>query len=94
MEFFKPVEPAYAEELAAALLSSFIVEFSPESHDAEVRRASGKPYTTEGIEQTIAACLAAGARRFDLFFMIRTIATDGWLGIGDCGLLPWTPGAL
>ncbi len=69
VEFFKPVEPAYAEELAAAL-PNFIVEFSPESHDAEVRRASGKPYTTEGIEQTIAACLAAGARRFDLFFMI------------------------
>lgn len=69
VEFFTPVDRAYAEELAAAL-PNFIVEFSPESHDPEVRRASGKPYATEGIEHTIEACLAVGARRFDLFFMI------------------------
>jgi B12-binding domain/radical SAM domain protein len=69
VEFFYPVDRAYAEELAAAL-PNFIVEFSPESHDPRVRRASGKPYTNDGIEQTIEACLAAGAKRFDLFFMI------------------------
>ncbi|MEA3310401.1 MAG: TIGR04190 family B12-binding domain/radical SAM domain protein [Chloroflexota bacterium] len=69
VEFFWPVERAYMEELAAAL-PDFIVEFSPESHDPAVRRASGKPYTNAGIEQTIAAALDAGARRFDLFFMI------------------------
>jgi len=69
VEFFYPVERAYMEELAAAL-PNFIVEFSPESHDPAVRRASGKGYSNQGIEQTIAACLDAGARRFDLFFMI------------------------
>lgn len=69
VEFFGPVDRAFAEELAAAL-PNFIVEFSPESHDPRVRRASGKPYSSEGIEETIAACLAAGAQRFDLFFMI------------------------
>jgi B12-binding domain/radical SAM domain protein len=69
VEFFRPVDRAYAEELAAAL-PNFIVEFSPESHDPRVRRASGKRYTNAAIEQTIAACLAVGAKRFDLFFLI------------------------
>lgn len=69
VEFFSPVDRAYAESLAAAL-PNFIVEFSPESHDAQVRRASGKAYTNAGIEATIEACLASGARRFDLFFMM------------------------
>lgn len=69
VEFFYPVERDYIEALAAAL-PNFIVEFSPESHDLAVRRASGKGYANQGIEETIAACLGAGARRFDLFFMI------------------------
>jgi B12-binding domain/radical SAM domain protein len=69
VEFFSPVDRAYMEELAGAL-PDFLVEFSPESHDPAVRRASGKGYTNQGIEETIAACLDVGARRFDLFFMI------------------------
>jgi B12-binding domain/radical SAM domain protein len=69
VEFFWPVDRAYAEELAAAL-PNFIAEFSPESHDPRVRQASGKLYTNAGIEDTIEACLGAGSRRFDLFFMI------------------------
>jgi B12-binding domain/radical SAM domain protein len=69
VEFFYPVDRAYIAELAAAL-PNFLVEFSPESHDSAVRRASGKRYSNQGIEETIAACLDAGARRFDLFFMI------------------------
>lgn len=69
VEFFWPTDEAYMEELAAAL-PDFIVEFSPESHDPAVRQACGKPFSNEGIEQTIAAALKVGARRFDLFFMI------------------------
>ncbi len=69
VEFFWPTDRAYMEELAAAL-PNFFVEFSPESHDPQVRRASGKGYTNRGIERTIEAALAVGARRFDLFFMI------------------------
>ncbi len=69
VEFFYPVERAYIEALAAAL-PHFLVEFSPESHELAVRRASGKGYSNQGIEETITACLDAGARRFDLFFMI------------------------
>jgi B12-binding domain/radical SAM domain protein len=69
VEFFWPVDQAFAEELAAAL-PNFIVEFSPESHDPRVRHASGKRYTNKGIKTTIEACLGVGAKRFDLFFMI------------------------
>jgi len=69
LEFFWPISRGYAEELAAAL-PDLIIEFSPDSHDPAVRRAIGKTYTNEGIEQTIRNCLDVGARRFDLFFMI------------------------
>lgn len=69
VEFFGPVDQSFADQLAGAL-PNFLVEFSPESHDSEVRSASGKRYTNAEIEQTIQACLRAGAKRFDLFFMI------------------------
>ncbi len=69
VEFFYPVTRDYIEELAAAL-PNFYVEFSPESHDPAVRKASGKGYSNAGIERTIGACLDAGAKRFDLFFML------------------------
>lgn len=69
VEFFYPASRAYIAELAAAL-PNFYVEFSPESHDPAVRQASGKGYSNAGIEETLAACLDAGAKRFDLFFMI------------------------
>ncbi|MBN1178201.1 MAG: TIGR04190 family B12-binding domain/radical SAM domain protein, partial [Anaerolineae bacterium] len=69
LEFFWPVSRDYAEELGSAL-PDFIVEFSPDSHDPAVRKAMNKGYTNEGIEETIRNCLAVGAKRFDLFFMI------------------------
>ncbi|HHS97675.1 MAG TPA: TIGR04190 family B12-binding domain/radical SAM domain protein [Chloroflexi bacterium] len=69
IEFFWPVTRDYAEELAAAM-PGFIAEFSPDSHDPSVRKALGKHYSNEGIEETVRNCLAVGARRFDLFFMI------------------------
>jgi B12-binding domain/radical SAM domain protein len=69
LEFFWPVGREYAEELAAAL-PDLIVEFSPDSHDPDVRKALGKEYSNQGIEDTVRHCLDVGARRFDLFFMI------------------------
>jgi len=69
IEFFWPVTRDYAEELAAAM-PGFIAEFSPDSHDPAVRKALGKHYSSEGIVETVRNCLAVGARRFDLFFMI------------------------
>ena len=69
LEFSWPVGRDYAQELADAL-GDFIVEFSPESHDPAVRKASNKRYTNEEIVETARNCLAVGARRFDLFFML------------------------
>ncbi len=68
LEIFTPMDRAFAEELAAAL-PNFVIEFSPESHDPAVRRAIHKHFSNEEIEETIAACLDVGCRRFDLFFM-------------------------
>jgi B12-binding domain/radical SAM domain protein len=68
LEVFEPVSREFAEELADAL-PNFVIEFSPESHDPAVRQAIHKTFSSEGIEQTIEACLDVGCRRFDLFFM-------------------------
>jgi len=68
LEIFEPMSRSFAEELADAL-PNFVIEFSPESHDPEVREAIHKQYSNEGIEQTIEICLDVGCRRFDLFFM-------------------------
>ncbi len=69
LEFFWPVPRDYAEELAAAM-PNFIVEFSPDSHDPAVRKALNKGYSNQGVIDTVKNCLAVGASRFDLFFMI------------------------
>jgi len=68
LEIFEPMSREFAQELADAL-PNFVIEFSPESHDPAVRRAIHKNYSNAGIEETIAACLDVGCRRFDLFFM-------------------------
>lgn len=68
LEIFTPLDREFAEVLADAL-PSFVIEFSPESHDPAVRRAIHKHFSNEEIEETIAACLDAGCQRFDLFFM-------------------------
>ncbi|MEA3241050.1 MAG: TIGR04190 family B12-binding domain/radical SAM domain protein, partial [Pseudomonadota bacterium] len=69
LEIFEPIDQTFAAELAEGL-PEFVIEFSPESHDETVRRALNMRYTNEEIEETIAACLDVGCRRFDLFFMI------------------------
>jgi hypothetical protein len=50
----------------------FCLEMSPESHDTEVRKAEGRHFSTEAMEQTFRDALDAGAGRLDIFFMIGT----------------------
>jgi B12-binding domain/radical SAM domain protein len=69
LEIFTPMRREFAQELANAL-PNFVIEFSPESHDPAVRRAIHKHFSNEELEETIAACLDVGCRRFDLFFMV------------------------
>ncbi|HIH01663.1 TPA: TIGR04190 family B12-binding domain/radical SAM domain protein, partial [Thermoplasmata archaeon] len=43
---------------------------SPETHDDDIRKAQGKPYTSADLERSIDSFLKAGCGRFDLFYMI------------------------
>ncbi len=67
-ELFAATDRAFFEKMARAL-PNFTVEISMESHDERVRRAFGRPYSNQDIENTIDYALEAGAQRFDLFFM-------------------------
>jgi hypothetical protein len=69
MEFFRPASGEFLERLAQAL-PNYTLELSMESHDPRVREAFGRHYANEEAEETIAAALELGCRRFDLFFMI------------------------
>lgn len=54
----------------AKAIPNFVIEISMETHDDQVRRAFGRPYTTAEIEGTINDALEFGCQRLDLFFMI------------------------
>ncbi|MEE4312372.1 MAG: TIGR04190 family B12-binding domain/radical SAM domain protein [candidate division KSB1 bacterium] len=69
VELFTPCDPSFFRKLSDAV-PNFNVEISPESHDEEVRRASGKTYSNADMESTIAAALENGCQKFDIFFMI------------------------
>ncbi|MCL0057736.1 TIGR04190 family B12-binding domain/radical SAM domain protein [Dehalococcoidales bacterium] len=64
--------PASRELLYQMSLSSpnFCLEISPESHQPEVRRAAGRHYSNQALEQTLSDALDVGCRRVDVFFMI------------------------
>jgi len=69
---FELFSPASRDLLQQMSLTSpkFCLEISPESHDPEVRRASGRNFATEALEQTISDALDVGCGRLDVFFMI------------------------
>ena len=69
LELFTPAPESYFKEVAAAL-PNFNFEISPESHDENVRRASGKFYGNEDLENSIRFALDQGCSKFDVFFMI------------------------
>jgi B12-binding domain/radical SAM domain protein len=68
-EFFGPSSRDFLQKLGRAV-SNFVLEISPESHNEEVRRAFGRNYSNEELEDTIGYALEAGCQRLDLFFMI------------------------
>lgn len=68
-EFFKPPAEEFYEFLNAHL-DDYSVEISVESHDDDVRAAFGKRhYTMQQAEESIAAALRNGCKRFDVYFM-------------------------
>jgi len=68
-EYFTPPPEDYIRALARAA-PRFNIQISPESHDDEVRRAQGRPYTTKALEKCLAATVQAGCGKLDVFFMI------------------------
>jgi len=69
MELFNPA-PRELLQMMGQASPNFCLEISPESHDPEIRKASGRNYSTEDLEQTFGDALDAGCGRLDVFFMI------------------------
>jgi B12-binding domain/radical SAM domain protein len=69
IELFTPADREFAREVAKSV-DRFSVQMSPETHDEQVRKAQGKPYTNAGMEKSAEAFLDAGCGRFDIFYMI------------------------
>ncbi len=68
-EFFRPPAEDFYRFLDEHL-RDYSVEISIETHDDGLREVFGKHhYTTEQVEQSIAAALRNGCKRFDLYFM-------------------------
>jgi B12-binding domain/radical SAM domain protein len=67
-ELFSPVPKDFLKEMGQAA-PNFCLEISPESHDYEVRKACGRNYTDEALEQTLADALESGCSRLDVFYM-------------------------
>jgi len=68
-EIFSPASADFMHQLSRCS-PNFCLEMSPESHDPEVRRAEGRPYSSDDLEQTLANALDAGCGRLDIFFMM------------------------
>jgi B12-binding domain/radical SAM domain protein len=67
-EFFVPPSRAQLKRIAESI-SNFNIEISPESHDDEVRKAFGRPYTNQSLERMLEDAIDLGSKRIDLFFM-------------------------
>ncbi len=69
LEVFSPAPAEFLQKLSRAC-SDFCLEISPETHDEEIRKKAGKPYSNEDMERMIADTLAVGCGRIDIFFMV------------------------
>jgi B12-binding domain/radical SAM domain protein len=67
-EFFRPPSAGFAEEIARTT-PNFNIQISPESHDEEVRKVFGRPYSNRALESFLGEAVRHGAKRIDLFFM-------------------------
>jgi len=68
LELFSPAPKDLLKKMGEAC-PGFCLEISPESHAPEIRKACGRDYSTEALEETIEGTLAAGCQRMDIFFM-------------------------
>jgi B12-binding domain/radical SAM domain protein len=68
-ELFDAVPMDWMKKLSSST-DNWTIEISPESHDDDVRRKMGKPYTTAQMEDTIESALRHGAEKIDVYFML------------------------
>ena len=69
VELFGGAGKDYFEKLDRTFEGGWSIEFSPDSHDEEVRSALGKGYTNADIEGSVVSAFESGCSRFDLFYM-------------------------
>jgi len=69
LELFTPASRDFLHQMGLSC-PGFCLEISPESHDPKVRRAAGRLYSNQALEQTLSDTLDAGCSRLDVFFMI------------------------
>jgi B12-binding domain/radical SAM domain protein len=69
LELFTPAYDDYFKKIKNTF-PHYSIEMSIESHDEEIRQASGKYYKNEEVYKTIEAALNNGCERFDIFFLI------------------------
>jgi B12-binding domain/radical SAM domain protein len=69
LELFCPAPADLLRQMSRAC-PNFCLEISPDSHDPEVRRAAGRNYSNQDLEQTLSDALDVGCGRLDVFFMI------------------------
>jgi B12-binding domain/radical SAM domain protein len=69
LELFYPASKDFLRRMSQAC-PGFCLEISPETHDPEIRKIIGRPYSTQQLEQTLGDALDVGCRRLDVFFMI------------------------
>ncbi|MCJ7654597.1 MAG: TIGR04190 family B12-binding domain/radical SAM domain protein [Dehalococcoidia bacterium] len=69
LELFYPASKDFLRQMSLAC-PGFCLEISPESHDPEIRKVIGRPYSSQKLEQTLGDALDVGCRRLDVFFMI------------------------
>jgi B12-binding domain/radical SAM domain protein len=69
LELFYPASRDFLRQMSLAC-PGFCLEISPESHDPEIRKIIGRPYSSQELEQTLGDALDVGCRRLDVFFMI------------------------
>jgi radical SAM superfamily enzyme YgiQ (UPF0313 family) len=67
-ELFNPAGDEFYR-MAQNALGEYSMEFSPDSHDENVRYALGRNYDNAAIEKTVEKAFKNGCGRFDLFYM-------------------------
>jgi B12-binding domain/radical SAM domain protein len=69
LEIFTPADREFFR-MASEALEEYSVQFSPDSHEEDVRFVLGRKFDNASIESTVANALSHGCSRFDMFFMI------------------------